>query len=172
MVESDARELFQVIGGNRDHLRKWLQWINLTTEVENSRKFIASAREKIKLGTGLQLCIERNGRLIREIDFTIIDRTDQTDQHAMIGYWLIAGAQGKGVVTRGCRKLIDYGFDCLELDRVVLRASRANTRSRGIPARLGFQRVGVTKKPGLPDNPDYELIVYVMSGADWNSRRD
>ena len=171
MVESDASEIYQAIDSNRDHLRKWLQWVDPTTEVEDCRKFFASTREKRKLGTGLQLGIERNGRLIGQISFNFIDRTDRTDRHAMIGYWLIADEQGKGVMTRACGNLIDYGFDCLALDRVVLRAARANARSRGIPERLGFQRVGVTKEPGMPDDPDHELIVYALSAADWKSRR-
>ena len=166
MLETDAGRLFQAVDGNRDHLRKWLSWVDLATNVESSRNFIAEKREQIRLGTGLTLCIERRGRIIGTVGLTVIDKSDRT---ATIGYWLAAGAQGKGVVTRSCQKLIEYGIDSLGLHRFELRAARANRRSRNIAERLGFVKAGEINQPQSSNNPDFDLVAYSLNASDWQS---
>lgn len=167
MLETDAESVFQVVDSNRNHLRKWLSWVDSATNVESSRIFIAERREQIRLGTGLTLCIERRGRIVGVVGFRDID---QSDRSASIGYWLAAGVQGKGVVTRSCQKLIEYGIDSLGLHRFRLRAAKANRKSRNIAERLGFVKVGVMNQPQPSSNPDFDLVAYSLNAADWRSR--
>ena len=68
---------------------------------------------------------------------------DWANRHCSIGYWIDAGDQRKGLVTRCCASMLDYLFDNVGLHRVEIRCGTANTRSCAIPQRLGFTREGV-----------------------------
>ncbi|MFP3472478.1 hypothetical protein R0J90_20705, partial [Micrococcus sp. SIMBA_144] len=37
---NDAEALYNLIDGSRDHLKKWLAWVDYNTDVEASRDFI------------------------------------------------------------------------------------------------------------------------------------
>ena len=164
MIESDGEALYEAIDRNRAHLTKWLAWVDSTTNVESSRKFIAETRERIRLRTGLAVCIERRGRIIGTVGLTEID---PSDRNATVGYWLVAGEQGRGVVTRSCRKLIGYGIDRLGVQRFTLRAARKNRKSRNIAERLGFVKVGGVEPPEPSDDPKFDLLEYSLNAADW-----
>jgi hypothetical protein len=44
--ESHAEELFDVVDSNRDHLRKWLPWLDMNKTVEGQRIFVKSLQRR------------------------------------------------------------------------------------------------------------------------------
>jgi len=101
-----APELFALIDRNREHLRRWLPFPEHTRSVEDSRKFIESRLKALAQGTGLALGIWHQGRLAGVIGL----RIHPFRRGAEIGYWLGEEFQGRGLVTRACRALLDYAF--------------------------------------------------------------
>ncbi len=85
----------------------------------------------------------------------------------MIGYWLGGEYEGKGIMTRACTALIDYGFGELGLNRIVIRASTENTRSQAVPLRLGFTREGVERQAEWLNDHFIDMIVYSMLRSEW-----
>jgi ribosomal-protein-serine acetyltransferase len=75
--------------------------------------------------------------------------------------------EGRGLVTRACRALIDIAFDELGLHRVVIRAGVENVRSRAVPERLGFTYEGVAREEGRGSGGFYDLAVYGMLDREW-----
>jgi ribosomal-protein-serine acetyltransferase len=86
---------------------------------------------------------------------------------AEIGYWLAAGHQGKGLMTKACRALIDYGFGTLGLRRIAIQCATGNTRSQAIPERLGFTREGVLREVMIVNGSPIDHAVYAMLARDW-----
>ncbi len=55
-----------------------------------------------------------------------------------IGYWLAADAEGKGLMTEAAAALTWVALAAMRAKRVEIHCDPANTRSRAVPARLGY----------------------------------
>ena len=130
-----AEELFALTDQNREHLRKWLPWLDGTKSLEDSRAFITKSLIQYANNKGFPTGIWSKNTLAGVVGYNAIDWSDRT---ATIGYWLGAPFQGKGLMTKSCRALIGYAFNELKLNRVEIRCATKNKRSRAIPERLGF----------------------------------
>lgn len=70
-----------------------------------------------------------------------------------IGYWLRPADTGRGLVTAAAAALVREAFALPEVDRVEIIHDLANTRSAGVPRRLGFTEVGRRASRRLPAAP-------------------
>ncbi|CAH0117918.1 MULTISPECIES: GNAT family N-acetyltransferase [unclassified Paenibacillus] len=161
-----APELFQLTERNRDYLREWLPWVDITRSEEDSKQFISMVLEQFAQNRGFQCGIFYEGRLAGCIGF---HRIDWTNRKTSIGYWLDEQAQGKGIMADSCRRLLDYAFEELNLNRVEIRAGVGNAKSRAIPERLGFQLEGVCRQEEWVNDRFVDHAVYAMLADDWNS---
>jgi RimJ/RimL family protein N-acetyltransferase len=62
-----------------------------------------------------------------------------------IGVWLAPHAEGRGLVTRAARLMIDWAFDVRGMARVEWRNVPDNARSIAVARRLGMTRDGVLR---------------------------
>ncbi len=62
-------------------------------------------------------------------------------------------------MTRACQGLMCYGFDELNLNRIVIYVAAGNFKSRAIPERLGFQQDGVLRQSIWMYDRFFDLIV-------------
>ncbi len=70
-------------------------------------------------------------------------------------------------MTAACRKLIDYAFDELKMNRVEIRCAAANARSRAVPERLGFQQDGILRQSEWLHDAFVDLVVYSTLTGEW-----
>jgi ribosomal-protein-serine acetyltransferase len=136
---SDDEELFALTNANRDYLRQWLPWLDSIHQINDTRSFIRSTIWQVDDNRGFVAAICYEGNIVGTIGFNWIDWQNRI---GYIGYWLASSHQGKGMMTRSCQSLIDYGFDTFKLNRLVIACATENRRSRGIPERLGFTHEG------------------------------
>lgn len=64
----------------------------------------------------------------------------------MIGYIFDSDFYGNGYATEACKAIISYGFNDLEIHRVMAKCSPENTRSWRLLERIGMRREGHLKK--------------------------
>jgi RimJ/RimL family protein N-acetyltransferase len=55
-----------------------------------------------------------------------------------VGYWVAAGARGRGVAGRALVLVTRLAFDVLGLERLEVRPHRENVASRAVALRTGF----------------------------------
>lgn len=65
---------------------------------------------------------------------------------ATVGYSLLSGFRGRGLMTRSLRLLVDWAFDNTELHRIVAGTDAANEASHRVLERAGFAREGVHRE--------------------------
>lgn len=159
---NDAEDVFAVIDANRDRLRPWMSWVDPTLGPADTRAFIERVRA---LGTEDGLGIYVDGSYVGGIGL----RPDAVNGDAEIGYWIGAAYEGRGLVTRACRALIDRAFGDLALHRVTIRVAPDNARSRAIPERLGFRKEGVMREAGKSALGHHDLVVYGLLDREWPS---
>jgi len=160
-----AGELFALIDRNREHLRRWLPFVDGTVSPSDSQAFITrTLHEMAEKGTtvaGIWYC----GALAGTIGLHA-----EGDKRAEIGYWLGEEFQGRGLVTSACQALIRYAFDDLGVQRICIRAAPENLRSRAIPERLGFTCEGTLRQTGMNgDGTLLDLMVYSLLKDEWET---
>ncbi len=163
-----AEPLFALTDRNRDHLRPWLPWVDGVRSVADSLAFIEEGLERFARGGGYELGIWREGALIGVVGVHEIDRANASTS---IGYWLDAGHQGRGIMTRAVAAVLDDLFFARGLHRVEIRVAPENGRSRAIPERLGFRMEGVLREAGRYGGRWGDLIVYAMLDREWRALR-
>ncbi len=92
-----------------------------------------------------------------------IPRIERDERRCEIGYWLAAGARGRGVATRAVRLLAAWIFEALPVDRIGIAAERDNAGSCAVAERAGFRFEGVLRSwlviKGVPrDTAMYSLL--------------
>jgi ribosomal-protein-serine acetyltransferase len=162
--ESDVDELHALIEANRSYLARWLPWAAGQTH-EHTLRFIRQARVQAQDNNGLQMAIVQHGRIIGMIGFHGIDWQHRATS---VGYWLAQDAQGEGTMTEAVRAMVTHALCVWELNRVEIRASVENARSRALIERLGFHFEGVARKAFRLADGYHDDAVYSMLASEWN----
>ncbi len=165
--EDHIEELAETVKQNLPHLGPWMIWAVGGYDVEHAASFIRRNLADSADGKLPTFGIFYRGKISGCIGFVKLDRENGL---AEIGYWISAEHQGKGVVTRCCRALIEYSFNELGVKLVEIHSAASNLRSRAVPERLGFELKGQFKDAHhLPGRTD-DLVVYSITKESWEIR--
>jgi Acetyltransferases, including N-acetylases of ribosomal proteins len=88
-----------------------------------------------------------------------------------IGYWLSKDAQGKGIMLKSCKALINYGFQNLDLHRIEIKAAINNLKSQAIPVKLNFLKEGILRQAEFVNNQFLDLFLYSMISDEWQQKK-
>ncbi len=164
-----APELHALIKTSYNHLREWSNWLKDPDRLlENTEEWIAKNRANYGSGHGYEIGIWHGDRMAGQIGYNYFDNNDRRTE---IGYWLGKGFQGKGLITRSCRALIDNAFNNMNINRIEIRCGTENLKSRSIPEKLGFKLEGIARESEYLHDRFIDLAVYAMLAAEW-SRSD
>ena len=151
-----AKDIFNTINNEREYLRQWLPFIDLTLQEEDSLAFIESAIEHEQI----TYTIHFDDKFVGLIGF---NNMDKPNQKAEIGYWLSEKYQGQGIITQSVLKLLHQAFGELQLNSIRILAGVENKKSRSIPERLGFKQEGILRDGELlVDNQFTDIVVYSL----------
>jgi [ribosomal protein S5]-alanine N-acetyltransferase len=81
------------------------------------------------------LALKENGTLIGSIGIHPHERFSRAE----IGYWLGVEFWNKGYMSEACRKVIDFGFETLGLERIQAGYFTENIASRRVMEKAGMQ---------------------------------
>lgn len=139
----DAEDLFSLVDGNREYLREFLVWVDKTIAVEQSAKNIQDRIDGFVHETSASFIIKTGDKIIGSCGYVKIKKEHQ---YGEIGYWISKDHEGKGIISKCVKALIEYGFKELQLHRILIRCNSKNTRSSAIPKRFGFTHEGTLRE--------------------------
>lgn len=160
-----AEQLFLLVESNREHLRRWLPWLDNTKSVEEIKSFIKRSLEKFSSDNGCHAGIWYEDNLAGVIG---IHEINWPNKCASFGYWLGEKFQGKGIMTRACEALINHSFSDLGLNRIEIRCAEENFKSKAIPERLGFTKEGIIRDAEWLYDHYLNYVVYGLLAREWN----
>jgi ribosomal-protein-serine acetyltransferase len=165
----DSSHLFQLVDQNREHLRKWLPWVDSITSPIQYDSIIPTWLNQYSNNNGFQAGIRYHNKLVGGIGLHSID---WYNKQTTIGYYLAAGYEGKGIMIRTVTALLHYIFTHLHLHRVEIRCGKQNKKSRAIPERLGFKKEGLIRDGEFLYDHYHNLVVYGMLSHEWFNHYD
>ncbi len=138
-----SEELFALVDANREYLRKWLPWLDDSKSVDDSKSFISRTMQQFADDLGFQIGIFSQDELIGVSGYLPLNKRDRSGE---LGYWLSENFEGRGFMTKTCTKLIELGFESLDLNKITIRCAAENLKSRGVIERLGLKKEGVLRQ--------------------------
>jgi ribosomal-protein-serine acetyltransferase len=160
----DSDSLFKLVEENRYHLREWLPWVDSMTSSFQYHSIIPQWLKQFADYNGFNAGIRYKGRLVGGIG---LHQIDWFNKQTSLGYYLGSKYEGKGIMTRTVRALLQYIFFELKLNRVEIRCGVQNTKSRAIPERLGFKQEGIIRDGEFLYDHFHDLVVYGLLYRDW-----
>lgn len=83
-----------------------------------------------------------------------------------IGWRLAKEFWKQGYATEGAKAVLDYGFNILNLDKIVSFTATINTPSQAVMERLGMQKVKNFEHPKVPLHHELrEHVLYEITNA-------
>lgn len=157
--ELQADVLFNAIDNNRKHLSAFLPWVGHMQSVQDLKEYLKGSEALIQQQKEISFAILFEGVVVGRIG---LHHLNMLNKSGAIGYWLVKEAEGKGIVTKSCKAMINYGFNELGLHRIEIKAAVYNLRSQAVPEKLNFKREGVLRQAELVNNEFLDLVLYSL----------
>ncbi|MEY8349043.1 GNAT family protein [Bacillus cereus] len=157
-------ELYELIDQNRNHLRRWLPWVDGTKSPDAYDEILPMWLKKFADGNGFESGIRYNGKLVGMVG---IHEVSWGKKATSLGYYLAEDASGKGIMTRSVKAVLHYAFEELKLNKVEIRCAVGNQKSRAIPERLGFKLDGILRDEAWMYDHFQDLAVYSLLASEW-----
>ncbi|MDT5293131.1 MAG: ribosomal-protein-serine acetyltransferase [Acidobacteriota bacterium] len=167
--ERYAEDLTALVRRDLAHLKPWMPWATERYRVEDAREFIRRNLRQYAEDQGFATLIFFRGRVAGSIGYNNIDWANRKTD---IGYWLGAAAQGRGLMTKSCRVLVEHAFGEFKLNRVEIYCAVENRRSRAVPERLGFTEEGTHRQAEWVHDHFKDLVSYSMLAREWKKRAE
>ncbi len=159
-----ALELYNLCVSNRTYLAAWLPWVENMDSITFIENYIASTQAAFLRGEEIAFVILLKEEIVGRIGLYSIDAINKT---AEIGYWLGEAFQGKGIITKSCKKLLAYSFFELELNRIDIKCSTKNRNSQKIPEKIGLKKVGLLPGGEKIKGEFHDLFLYSINKSDF-----
>ena len=183
----DAEAFFQLLERNRARLRPWIHPSSLPETAQAARIFAIECYfgsldpltaietpyiEEVRpyyppSDPPMELGIWFRGALAGEITLSTLEDSSTA---AEFGYWIDSDHEGKGIVTRCIRVLMEHAIDHMAIERFVIGCALTNQRSRAVPERLGYQLRETIPNGEVVGEFTYDRVVYEISSTEWRSR--
>lgn len=162
----DAAAFYEAVDESRNHLPPFEGWaIGYTMDHAIIHVNRTRARWILREEFAAGIFDRETGRLLGASG---IHMCDWYRRIFMIGYWIRASEQGKGYITEAVQLLTRMAFKDLGANRVEIRMSSLNHRSRRVPERLGFQLEAVMRNESFPiDGQVGDSLLWAMIPADF-----
>ncbi|MEZ8099161.1 GNAT family N-acetyltransferase [Vibrio bivalvicida] len=138
--ESFATKYSELVADQFDYLSQWLAWPSHCTSEQDFRLFVQRVLHEYAEGKTITCAIVYHGEIVGNCSCFGIDYDTKSLE---IGYWLSQHCQGKGIVTRVVRYLIELAFNELKMEKVQLSAAVENMPSRKVAERTGMVLEGI-----------------------------
>jgi ribosomal-protein-serine acetyltransferase len=166
--DTHARETFALINANRQHLREWLPWVDNMRTIEIFESYISKTKKEKETGTDFGFVIYADTVIAGRIGLHYINHQTKT---GAIGYWLGKNFENRGIITKACNTILEFGFTQLALERIEIKCAAENHKSKAVPERLGFTQEAILPQAEFVNDKILDLYVYALSKKDWLKKK-
>ncbi len=165
----DTGRLFSMIENSREHLQKWLPWIDFVHSLEDERHIVEQWIYEMQMRSAIHLCITAGDNLV---GFISTHQIDWINQRTSVGYWIERSSIRKNFATEATAVLLDYLFENLKLHRVFIQAATENAASNRVIKKVGFKWEGVLRENERIRDRYLDHNIYGMTQGDFLGLKD
>ena len=163
LEEHHAEDLYAAVDMNREYLKQWLPWVEVTQCPNDTQQFIRTTALEFASRSSIVTGIWWDSSLVGTIG---LHKIDWLNRRAEIGYWIVEPAPGNGLVSSCVKAMLRYAFHNLALNRVEIRCAVGNGRSCAVPERLGFCFEGISRDGQWLNGKFVDLRIYAKLARD------
>ena len=166
--DEHAADLWNVVDASREHLKRWMPWVNDHNSAEFSRDYVRRMQAKWILREDMPMGIWRkeDNQLLGA---TGLHRIDWSIPSMEIGYWIRPDAEGSGYVTEAIKLVTYFAFVHLRAERVTVLCSSKNLHSAGVPPRAGYAHEATMRQERRDvDGQLRDTEVFAMTRSDFD----
>lgn len=155
-----AKTIFSVVDSNRDHLSPWFIWMNNTSKVEDTVKFLLDSEREFKAGNKIEYGIYFEDEFVGGIGIFNIDKFKKS---AELGYWLSSDFTRKGIMSEAVALVERELFLVWGLNRIQIKCDVQNVASGGVAKKCGFVFEGTLREDDFSKFYDSFRSTHVFS---------
>lgn len=132
-----------------------------------AEQWISQHRDSFREGTNLVLAVElaEPRLLIGAIELTI----DGGIKKAELGYWIGRPYWNNGYATEAGRRIVEYGFKELGLNRIAARHMVRNPASGRVMRKIGMSHEGMLRQDTIKWGRFEDLEIYSILHSEWSA---
>jgi ribosomal-protein-alanine N-acetyltransferase len=134
---------------------------------ESGRAFIQRQHERAAGGDGFSFVIAEDGDPTVGIGSIGLWLHEIDSGRASAGYWLVAGARGRGLAAHALRSVVSFGFEDLSIPRLHLFVEPWNVASARTAQAAGFSREATLRGWERIDDEQRDADCYAQLRSDW-----
>jgi ribosomal-protein-serine acetyltransferase len=162
--KSHALPIFEIIQHNRNYLRRWLPFVDQTRQPKDTEHYFRILLSPAHREQNAVYIVWYKGEISGLASYKDIDRVNHRCE---IGYWLAERMQGKGIMTRTVKKMVEFAFRNMHINRIQVKVAVGNVKSAAIPRKLGFYYEGTERSGEFHTDRYYDLEVFSLLKAEW-----
>jgi ribosomal-protein-alanine N-acetyltransferase len=163
ITERDIAPLFTLF--SNEAVMRFMD-IERFSNVTEAAQMITFFREKFTSGEGMRwaITLEDRNELIGTCGFHDISSTHHKLE---LGYDLLPSYWGRGIMTHSIHRLLQYGFDELQINRIEAIVDPVNTSSYRLLEKLGFVQEGLLRQAYYQKGAFVDAYVYSILQRDY-----
>lgn len=146
LINNDLGEYFQLIDTNRKRLEDFFAGtVAITRTLEETKIHLADIVDKASKNNYFPFIIvdNSNNKIIASIQ---VKNVDWSIPKSELGYYIDSNYEGKGIVTKATSLIIQFCFDELKMEKLLIRTHAGNQPSILVAEKNGFKLEGTIRK--------------------------
>jgi len=164
----NANDLFLIIEESREHLERWLPWVQYVHSISDERHIVEQWIYEMQIRAAIHLCVLFENKISGVIS---THQIDWMNQRASIGYWIRKDMTGKNLATAATAVLMNYLFEKLRLHRIYIQAATENEASNKVIRKLGFKLEGILRENERVNDRFLDHNIYGMTEDDFKDTK-
>lgn len=143
-------EAFQpFVNSNRDHIiNSFPVTLRSCEDLEKTKAYFLEARKREANGEWKYFLITEKGKN-DILGFFVIKEISQKTKRGELAYFIDHAYNGRGIISRISAEVIKYGFEELNLNKIIICTSSENIGSQRIALKNKFQKEGTLRQEFL-----------------------
>lgn len=162
--ENHAPLLHQAVQESVAKVGRWLPWCHAGYDLDEAQKWVALCQELWRQGEQYDFAVmDTQGHLLGGIG---LNKLDERDLWANLGYWLRDSATGNGYAALAGRAVAGFAFEALALRRIEIVAAVGNLASQRCAEHIGARREGIARQRIFLHGQSEDAVVYGLIPGD------